>query len=442
MTTDRELLRRYVHEASEEAFTEVVHRHVNLVYGVAVRQLCGNAAMAQDVTQAVFTALAAKAGSLTKLTHLSAWLHTTTRFTVSHLVRTERRRQDREQKAHTMQVLLTEAGPEETPAVPPELIETVLAGLAETDREAVLRRFLEDQSFSAIGQALEVSEDAARMRVARALESIRAQLARRGITSSTAAISAVLAHQAVAAPVSLAAGVSAAAMAGTAALTGAKIGLVAIMTTTKSTIWLASTAVLAIGFSVYQYRTAVSRDEQAAQLTVEHRRLEEALRQSEQRAAQAERQAAQAEQPVVELQGKPNKIPPTMPVPPGMPASRARTRDAERMARMRPSLEKGAPIKGAIVVMVDGKPKQRLVEFVMGKETRIEAVDDGTYVVTPRLNPDGSVRYAIILESKDTVNGVVQTRTTTLSDIIQTPWAGFALAIDNGAVMAFDPDND
>ena len=90
----------------------------------------------------------------------------------------------------------------------------------------------------------------------------------------------------------------------------------------------------------------------------------------------------------------------------------------------------------------DGKPKQRLVEFVMGKETRIEAVDDGTYVVTPRLNPDGSVRYAIILESKDTVNGVVQTRTTTLSDIIQTPWAGFALAIDNGAVMAFDPDND
>ena len=445
MTTDRELLRRYIHEASEEAFTEVVQRHVNLVYGVALRQLCGNTTMAQEVTQAVFTALAAKAGLMTKHAHLSAWLHTTTRFTASHVVRTERRRQDREQKAYTMQALLTDSGPEEVPTVPPEFLETVLAGLAETDKEAVLRRFLEGQSFSAIGQAMEVSEDAARMRVTRALESIRTQLARRGITSSAAAVSAALTSQAIAAPVSLATSISATALAGTAAMTGAKIGVVTFMTT-KSTLWLASAAILALGFSVYQYSAATFQAEQTANLAQERNRLEEALRQSEQRAAKSERQVAQTEQRLVELQRKAGEIPAaksarSVAAAPA-PATAARTEMAERMARMKPLLEQGMPIKGAIVVMADGKPVQRPVEFVMGKETRIEAVDDGTYVVTPRLNADGSVRYAIVLQTKRTVDGIERTQTTTLSDIIQTPWAGFTIAIENGAVMAFDPDND
>jgi len=92
------------------------------------------------------------------------------------------------------------------------------------------------------------------------------------------------------------------------------------------------------------------------------------------------------------------------------------------------------------VVMLDGKPVQRPVEFVMGRETRIEAVDDGTYVVTPSLNPDGSVRYAVVLQTKDPASG--GERTVTLSDIVQTPWAGFTLSIEGGAVMAFDPDKN
>ena len=442
MTTDRELLRRYLEEEAEEAFTEVVQRHVNLVYGVALRQLCGNTTLAQDATQAVFTALAAKAGTLTNCPHLSAWLHTTTRFTASHLVRTERRRQDREQKAHTMQALLTDSGPEEVPAVPPEFLETVLAGLGEPDREAVLRRFFEGQSFAAIGSALEVSEDAARMRVARALEAIRTQLARRGITSSSAALGVALANQAIAAPAGLAAGVSTTALAGTAALTGAKIGLLTLMTTTKTTVCLASVAILALGYSVYQYRAAAWQGEQAAALAQERSRLEAALKQSDQQATRAERQAAQAEQRLAELQRKADEIPAAKPQPApasaANPAGEARSREAERMARMKPLLEQGLPIKGAIVVMLDGKPVQRPVEFVMGRETRIEAVDDGTYLVTPNLNPDGSIKYAVVLQTKDPANGTE--RTIRLSDIVQTPWAGFTLSIEGGAVMAFDPD--
>ena len=216
--------------------------------------------------------------------------------------------------------------------------------------------------------------------------------------------------------------------------------------TTKSTLWLASAAILALGFSVYQYSAATFQAEQTANLAQERNRLEEALRQSEQRAAKSERQVAQTEQRLVELQRKAGEIPAaksarSVAAAPA-PATAARTEMAERMARMKPLLEQGMPIKGAIVVMADGKPVQRPVEFVMGKETRIEAVDDGTYVVTPRLNADGSVRYAIVLQTKRTVDGIERTQTTTLSDIIQTPWAGFTIAIENGAVMAFDPDND
>jgi RNA polymerase sigma factor (sigma-70 family) len=42
--------------------------------------------------------------------------------------------------------------------------------LSQTDRDAVVLRFLEEKSLADIGQALGLSEDAARKRVQRALE--------------------------------------------------------------------------------------------------------------------------------------------------------------------------------------------------------------------------------------------------------------------------------
>ena len=87
MTPDAELLRRYAESRSEEAFAELVQRHLNLVYFAALRRAGGNGALAEDIAQGVFTALAQQAGSLSEHAALTGWLYTTTRNTAAKAAR-------------------------------------------------------------------------------------------------------------------------------------------------------------------------------------------------------------------------------------------------------------------------------------------------------------------------------------------------------------------
>ncbi|MDB6094635.1 MAG: polymerase, sigma-24 subunit, subfamily [Verrucomicrobia bacterium] len=257
MSEDSELLRRYAHERSEAAFAELVRRHVNLVYSAALRQANGDAHLAQDATQIVFTDLARKAGSLAGRAVLAGWLFTSTRFAVSKLVRGERRRQAREQEAQLMNETHDDPAAKLDWAQVRSVLDEALAGLAEADREAVLMRFFEGRDFAGVGARLKLSENAARMRVDRALDKLHAQLSRRGVTSSTAALAAVLANQAVvAAPAGLAASVTGAALAG-GSTAGAATAIAAFMTMNKMTMGMAGTLVLA-GSTGYmlQARTA------------------------------------------------------------------------------------------------------------------------------------------------------------------------------------------
>ena len=86
---DTELLRRYVAEQSQAAFGELVRRHIDFVYASALRQTRGNAALAQDVAQAVFTDLARKAGGLARHEVFVGWLHPATRFAAGTAIRPE-----------------------------------------------------------------------------------------------------------------------------------------------------------------------------------------------------------------------------------------------------------------------------------------------------------------------------------------------------------------
>src|SRR5881296_90918 len=73
------------------------------------------------------------------------------------------------------------------------VLDDALHELNESDREAVVLRFLEDRTLREVGARLGLKENAARMRVARALEKLRALLARRGITSTESGLAAALA---------------------------------------------------------------------------------------------------------------------------------------------------------------------------------------------------------------------------------------------------------
>ena len=139
------------------------------------------------------------------------------------------------------------------------VLDSAMHELNEADREVILLRYFENRPHGEIGEQIGLSENAARMRVERALEKLRDHLSQRGITTSTAALSTVIAVKTVqAAPVGLAVTIStAAALAGTAVATTATataIKTIAMTTLQKTLITVTITA--AVGTGIYEYRQA------------------------------------------------------------------------------------------------------------------------------------------------------------------------------------------
>ena len=270
MIDDAQLLRSYAETRSEAAFAELVRRQVNFVHSAALRQVNGDAHLAQDVTQLVFTDLARKAGELANHRVLAGWLFTSTRFAAAKLVRGERRRQAREAEAPIM----NEINGDPTEKMDWErvrpVLDATLAELGEADREAILLRFFEGREFAEVGARLRLSDNAARMRVERALGKLHARLMRRGVTSTTAALAVALGgHAVAAAPAGLAAAVTGVALAGGSAVAaGAAAGgaWMTFMSMTKLQIGISSALAVAgaTGFVLQAQTNAALRDEVAA----------------------------------------------------------------------------------------------------------------------------------------------------------------------------------
>ncbi len=251
MTPDSELLRRYAGTKSEEAFAELVHRHVNLVYSAALRQVNGDAHLAQDVAQAVFTDLARKAALLSRRATLTGWLYTSAHFAAAKIVRTESRRRDREEKF--MREPISETAPDTDWNKLRPVLDEVMHELKEADREAILLRYFENRAFAEIGAKIGLNENAARMRVERALEKLRAVFLRRGIAATTALASVISANAVQIAPAGLAATLTSTSLAaaGTGTLTFLKL-----MTMTKLKLGLSALVVAgATTALVVQHRT-------------------------------------------------------------------------------------------------------------------------------------------------------------------------------------------
>jgi len=254
---DAQLLRQYVEARSEADFAELVRRHVDLVFSAALRQVGGDPHRAEEVTQMVFISLARKASSLCRHPCLPAWLYQSTRFAASNVRREEQRRLAYERAAGAQPPTGGEPADAADWGQLRPVLDDAMNELSGSDREAVLLRFFSNQPFAEVGRRLGLNENTARMRVDRALDKLHTQLARRGITSTAAALATVLSANAVlAAPAGVAAAATGAALTGATGVGG--LVFLNLMSSIKLQVGLAA-ALLATGattVALQQYSNA------------------------------------------------------------------------------------------------------------------------------------------------------------------------------------------
>jgi RNA polymerase sigma factor (sigma-70 family) len=277
--SDAWLLREYAEHGKECAFAEITARHTNLVYSAALRQV-DSPDLAAEIAQQTFIGLARGAQALTqKLAEdasLAGWLCRIARNLSLNLRRDEFRRHSRERQAMAQHDPTPETLPDWEQLRP--LLDEAMADLSETDYDAIVLRYYQQQDLRSVGRALGLSDDAAQKRVSRAVEQLRESFAKRGLTLGAGGLVAVISANAVqAAPVGLAVAISAAAMlaaatlattaavtatataSATATVTAAAAKTIALTALQKAAI--ATLLAAAVGTGIYEVRQAVQRRE-------------------------------------------------------------------------------------------------------------------------------------------------------------------------------------
>ena len=276
--SDLQLLERYSRHHAEDAFAEVVRRHLDLVFSAALRQV-RSPQLAEEVAQSVFADLARESRHLAPDTVLSAWLYQVTRRSAIDVVRREARRQAREQVAQELNDMNT--APADWTGVEP-LLDEAMQALEATERTAVLLRYFENKSLREVGQTLGTTEEAARKRVSRAVERLRELLAERGVAVGASGLVLLISANAVkAAPAGLAVTISSAA-----SLAGASVSTAATataaktiaMTTLQKTL-VATAIAAAVGTGFYEAHQAARLREENQTLQQRQAPLKEQIQQ-------------------------------------------------------------------------------------------------------------------------------------------------------------------
>lgn len=187
--SDLELLAEYARSGTQNAFAELVFRHVDLVFTAARRQV-RDPHLAEDVTQAVFLVLASKAGTIGAKVVLEGWLLNATRFAARDALRRRQRRQRYETEAAHQRSQQVQRGEPSSLSIAEQqeyvdrldsILDSALSRLGTASRDALVLRFFHDKSFRDVGQELGIGEQAAKQRVCRGLHQLRKILAQSGL---------------------------------------------------------------------------------------------------------------------------------------------------------------------------------------------------------------------------------------------------------------------
>src|SRR5262245_13171023 len=138
MPEEHQWLNDFSTRRCENAFAAIVRLHTNLVFATALRQV-GDRALAEEIAQDVFVALAQKAPSLRRNSTLAGWLYRTTVNRSAMRLRSELRRQRRETVAFELSQVAAEGQSIWSSVIP--LLDEALLSLPEPDRVAVILHY-------------------------------------------------------------------------------------------------------------------------------------------------------------------------------------------------------------------------------------------------------------------------------------------------------------
>lgn len=218
-------------QGDEYAFEELVQRHGPLVLGACLRIL-RQREEAEDAAQAVFIALARKAGdrSLQARSSLAGWLYQTAWYVSLRAKEALVLQKRHEKEAARQSAQGTQTEGDWTEIAP--LLDRALHELPEKFRLPLVLHHLKGLPATAVGAALNCSEQAIKHRLVRGRELLRDHLARLGVKTSASALSVAISANALGAPLPAAFASATAKAAGLAA--GGKLAAASLSTKVNS----------------------------------------------------------------------------------------------------------------------------------------------------------------------------------------------------------------
>lgn len=267
VTPDADLVRA-VRRGEKQAFVEIVARHQAMVCGLALGIL-GDFAASEDAGQEAFLTAWRKLDELRDPERLRPWLAQIARnAALGHL----RKRRENDPLEGALELADQSPLPDEVTANEEEtaLVRTTLSQLPETYRLPLILFYRENQSVRAVAEALGVSEEAVKQRLARGREMVRDRMAglienvlTRHRPTAVFTMSVAVAIGALTAPAAVASGVFTAtsitgAVSSTAVVTSSSTStpLLTVMSTSKT--FLAVTALVAAAFIPVGYNLSRS----------------------------------------------------------------------------------------------------------------------------------------------------------------------------------------